>query len=163
MIEITKLKPLLALFILMCCTASLFAQSDKVRNVHFDTLKIGYVEPTPIGVDEMKYVGNEFIDKNDSSLMRYVTGIVQRDIDFYADFDLVPIDSFFIKTYEILELDLRGWKRLGADYVLKLEAEFPGRRNMRVYWKLFYTFISKPSLAAAIGIHHIDLGTAGAV
>ncbi len=140
MIEFRKLKPFWTLLTLLICTSSLFAQSDKVRNVYFDTLKIGYVEPTPIGVDEMKYVGNEYIDKNDSSLMRYVTGIVKRDIDFYADFDLVPIDSFFIKTYEILEMDLRGWKRLGADYVLKLEAEFPGRRNMRVYWKLFYTF-----------------------
>ena len=140
MIKFSKLKHLLVLLTFLICTSSLFAQSDKVRNVYFDTMTTGYVEPTPIGVDEMKYVGNEYIDKTDSSLMRYVTRIVQRDIDFYADFDLVPIDSFFIKTYEILELDLRGWKRLGADYVLKLEAEFPGKRNMRVYWKLYYTF-----------------------
>ena len=98
MIKFSKLQHLLVLLTFLICTSSLFAQSDKVRNVYFDTLKIGYVEPTPIGVDEMKYVGNEYIYKTDSSLMRYVTGIIKLYIDFYADFDLVPIDSFFIKT-----------------------------------------------------------------
>jgi TolB protein len=114
-------------------------RSEEVRNIIFDTLRVGYFEPTPIGVDEMKYVGTDYIDKQDSSLMRYVNDVVRNDIEFYADFELVPIDSFFIKTYEIVELDLAAWKRLGADYVLKLEAEFLGS-NMRVTWRLYYTF-----------------------
>jgi len=116
-----------------------FVKGEEVRNILFDTLRIGYVQPTPIGVDEMKYVGTVYISAEDSALMRYVSDVVKNDIDFYADFDLVPIDSFFLKTYEIVEMDLAAWKRLGADYVLKLEAEFLGS-NMRVNWRLYYTF-----------------------
>lgn len=129
-----------AFLLLVTATCSPLAQSDD-DNVHryfFDTLSTGDVQPTPIGVEEMKYVGNQYITANDSSLMRYVTRIVQRDIDFYADFELVEIDSFYIKTYEIKEMTPRGWMRLGADYLIKLEAEFPGR-NLRVRWRLMDT------------------------
>jgi len=130
----------------------IFAQGESVKTIEFDTLRVGYVEPTRIGVDEIKYVGTDYIDREDSSLMRYVMDVVSNDIDFYADFDLVPIDSFFIKTYEIVELDLAGWKRLGADYVLKLEAEFLGS-NMRVAWKLFYTFDNRMVEDGRLGMH----------
>jgi TolB protein len=68
--------------------------------------------------------------------MRWVTIVVQNDIDFYADFELVRLDTFYLRTYEIKEIDLLGWQRLGAQYVVKLEAEFPGT-NMRVFWRLF--------------------------
>ncbi len=128
------------------------AQGEEVRNIIFDTLRVGYFEPTPIGVDEMKYVGADYISDEDSALMRYVNNVVRNDIDFYADFDLVPIDSFFIKTYEIFELDLAAWKRLGADYVLKLEAEFLGS-NMRVTWKLYYTFDNRQVDDGRFGVH----------
>jgi len=115
-----------------------FTQSDNIRNIFFDTLRTADVQPTPVGVDEMIYVGNRYITPDDTALMQYTTTIIQRDIDFYAGFDLVPLDSFYIKTYEILEMDLLGWQRLGADLVVKLEAEFPGQ-NLRIAWKLFET------------------------
>ena len=123
-----------------------------MRTIEFDTLRVGYVQPTRIGVDEIKYVGADYIDKEDSSLMRYVNDVVSNDIEFYADFDLVPLDSFFIKTYEIFEMDLPAWKRLGADYVLKLEAEFLGS-NMRVIWRLFYTFDNRLVDEGRFGMH----------
>ncbi len=86
----------------------------------------------------MKYIGNQYINHDDSVLMYYVTRIVQDDIDFYADFELIPIDSFFLRTYEISEMSVLGWRRLGADLLVKLEAEFPGDK-MRVRWRLFDT------------------------
>lgn len=126
--------------------------AEEVRNIIFDTLRVGYFEPTPVGVDEIKYVGTDYISQEDSALMRYVNDVVRNDIEFYADFDLVPLDSFFIKTYEIVELDLAAWKRLGADYVLKLEAEFLGS-NMRVTWKLYYTFDNRLVEDGRLGTH----------
>lgn len=115
-----------------------FAKDDKdVHHVFLDTLRGGF-EATKIGVDEMKYVGNEYISADDSSYMRYVTSVVQRDLDFYAGFELVLIDSFYLKIYEITDLGPRGWKKMGADYLVKLEAEFPGD-NLRVVWRLFDT------------------------
>ena len=129
------------LFFLMICISNINAQ-DNIRNIFFDTIRAGDIRSTPIGVDEMKYVGNQFITQDDSTTMRWVTNIIRKDIDFYANFKLIPLDSFFIKVYEIAEIDLLGWKRLGADYMVKLDAEFPGT-NLRARWKLFDTNTSQ--------------------
>jgi TolB protein len=105
----------------------------------YDLGKIGReYEPVRIGVEDMKYIGTEYITREDSSLMRYVTTTVQRDINFYADFELVSLDTFYLTTYEITEMTPLGWQRLGAEYIVKLEAEFPGP-NMRVFWSVYNT------------------------
>ena len=127
----------LTIVVLLLSLSSAFAQGDKVRNIFFDTIA-GVFEPTLIGVDEMRYIGNQYIDAKDSTLMQYTTRIIQNDLDFYADFELVPLDTFYLQVYEIIELDLLGWQRLGAAYLVKLEAEFPGP-NLRVRWRLYDT------------------------
>lgn len=132
-------KSLLAFILLFLTSFSLVsAQSNRVRNVFFDTLRTGDIQPTPIGVDEMKYIGNQYITAQDSTLMHYITAVVQYDIDFYADFELIPVDSFFLTMYQMTDLDLLSWLRLGADIVVKLEAEFPGQ-NIRARWRLYDT------------------------
>ncbi|MEW5797116.1 MAG: Tol-Pal system beta propeller repeat protein TolB [Candidatus Zixiibacteriota bacterium] len=128
------LRAVLPVFFLML---PLTAAAQSVRDVHLGTVK-GRFQATPIGVEDVRHIGTNYLVGEDSALMRYVTLVVQNDIDFYADFDLIPIDSFFMRTYEIKELDLLGWKRLGADYVVRLEAEFPGP-NLRIFWRLFFT------------------------
>jgi len=137
------MKKVIILVALIILTAvSLQAQDRGVRNVFFDTLRTSDVQPTPIGVDDMNFVGSNSVTTDDSLLMLYTTRIIRRDLDFYADFDLVQIDSFYLRTYEITVLDLLGWMRLGANYVVKLEVEFPGR-NMKVNWKLYHTVNSQ--------------------
>jgi len=125
------------LVILFLSYNSALAQGDNIRNIFFDTITGGF-EPTLIGVDKMRYIGNQYITGDDSTVMSYATRIIQNDIDFYADFELVPLDSFYLRVYEIADLDLLGWQRLGATYLIKLEAEFPGP-NLRVRWRLFDT------------------------
>ncbi len=124
--------------LLLICTSTTFAQFEEtgVRNLFFDTLRGGDVQPTLIGIDPMKYVGNEYINAEDSNYMRHTSNIIESDVDFHADFEIVMIDSFYLRTYEIAELGLLGWKALGASLVVRLEAEFPGN-NMRVIWKLY--------------------------
>lgn len=112
-----------------------FAQNRADYNLELDVSHTE-VQPTPVGIDEMKYIGNQYITRDDSTLMNYITRIVQNDIDFHADFQFVGIDSFYMKMYEIKELDILGWQRLGADYLVKLEAEFPSDK-IRVRWKLY--------------------------
>jgi len=133
-----KTLPLLILVTALLAAGNSFAQGDNVRNIFFDTIRTGDVKGTPIGVEGMKYIGNQYITYDDSLLMDYVTGTVQFDIDFHADLELIPLDSFYLKTYEIFEMDLLGWKRLGADLLVKLEAEFPSTK-IRARWKLFDT------------------------
>jgi TolB protein len=111
---------------------------DNVNRIYFDTLTTREVQARKIGVEEMKYVGATYISAADSTIMQYATGVIQRDLDFYAEFDLVIIDSFYLRTYEIKELDMLGWARLGAEYLVRLEAEFPGSK-LRVRWRLFDT------------------------
>ncbi len=132
-----KLHLLLIFAIVVAFASSAAAQGQDIREFKIDTVT-GVFEPTPIGVDEMVYVGNRYITAEDSVLMSYVTQTVRRDLDFYADFDLVLIDSFFLKTYEITDLSFFGWKRLGAEFIVRLEAEFPGR-NIRAFWRLYHT------------------------
>lgn len=125
-------------FLLALLPSSAAAQwnDNAIRNIFFDTIRAGDVEPTPIAVDQMRYIGIGGITEEDRRLMRAVTEVIQFDIDFYADFKLVQADSFFMKTYEMTELDLLGWKRLGAAYLLKLETEFSGQQ-VRMYWRLY--------------------------
>lgn len=140
--------------VLLLSLSSAFAQGDKVRNIFFDTIT-GVFEPTLIGVDEMRYIGNQYIDAKDSTLMQYATRIIQNDLDFYADFELMPLDTFYLQVYEIIELDLLGWQRLGATYLVKLEAEFPGP-NLRVRWRLYDT-ARKQQFAKGTLEHHKSL------
>ncbi|UCC43461.1 MAG: Tol-Pal system beta propeller repeat protein TolB [Candidatus Zixiibacteriota bacterium] len=124
-----------ALLLCLFLTISMSVSAQDVPVFPIDTIRTGDVRPTPIGVEAMKFVGNRYITRDDSALMRYTTTIIQRDIDFFSGFKLVELDSFYLKTYEISELDFLGWERLGADLLVKLEAEFPGQ-NLRVTWRL---------------------------
>jgi TolB protein len=128
----------LILFCIVLVSGETQAQFHDVRNLYFDTLVIGDFEPTPIGVSNMIYTGTDYISARDSLFMTYATSVVRSDIDFYADFDLVRVDSFYLRTYEITELDLLGWQRMGAYYLVRLEAEFMGD-NMRIRWRLWDT------------------------
>jgi len=134
----TKRLTLLALAAALLLPALSFAQYNEagIRKIEFDTLVRGQVEPLPVGVDQMRYIGTEYIGADDSSIMQWATNIVQSDIDFYANFELIPLDTFYLKVYEITDLNLLGWSRLGAESLVKLEAEFPGT-NVRIWWRLY--------------------------
>jgi TolB protein len=112
------------------------AQSDPVHEIYFDTLRTGDVQPTQVAVEDMTFIGNQYITGDDSTLMTWVTRIIRYDVDFYADFSLVEADSFYMKLYEMTEMTLLGWKRLGASFAVRLEAEFPVN-NIRVRWRIF--------------------------
>ncbi len=127
---------LCALAILTAASTATAQSGDNVRQIMFDTIVARGVVTTPVGVDQMKYIGTSYISADDSAIMRWATQVVQNDIDFYADFELVPLDSFFLEVYEITEVNLLGWERLGAERLVRLEAEFPGS-NIRIYWRLY--------------------------
>lgn len=124
-------------FVFFLSVSNVLSQDDDfIPNYTIDTIRAGDLQPTSIGVDEMKYIGTNAITSDDSLVMNYITRVVQFDVDFQADFELVRVDSFFVKMYEIKEIDLLAWQRLGADYLVKLEAEFPSDK-IRVRWRLF--------------------------
>lgn len=121
--------------LLLALTGVSHAQWDDVRNIYFDTIS-GEFEPLMVAVEDMKPASGLPMTQDDSLQMVYATRVIQRDVDFYADFELVPYDSFFIKTYELTEIGLLGWRRLGARYVVRLFGEFPEDR-MHVKWEVW--------------------------
>jgi len=136
---VKNIKLLIITIVSFFAAADIMSQNDDfIPNYTIDTIRAGDVQPTPIGVEDMKYIGANYIKTEDSLVMNYITRTVQYDIDFQADFDLVRVDSFFVKMYELKEIDLLAWQRLGADYLVKLEAEFPSDK-IRVRWRLFDT------------------------
>ncbi len=117
---------------------ALAQSSHEIPNVFFDTVRTGEVQPIQLAVENMKYIGTNYITAADSTIMNNITQIVRADVDFYADFQLVIADSFYLKMYEIKEVDLLAWERLGAQHLIRLEAEFPGS-NVRVRWRIINT------------------------
>lgn len=114
------------------------AQGDKIRNIYFDTIRSSDARAMRIAVEDMKYVGTEYISAGDSLILGNIATVVRNDLDFSSYLDLVYEDSVFIKMYEIKFLDLLAWERLGADRVVRLEAEFIGA-NIRAQWRIFET------------------------
>jgi len=95
-------------------------------------------EPTKIAIEDSRYVGIEYITAGDSIIMRNCAVILQNDLDFSPYFENVPLDTFFMRHMEIDRMTLLGWKRLAAQYVIRLEVEFP-RNNIRVGYRLYST------------------------
>lgn len=125
------------IFFLFLVAGGAEAQWDNVRNIYFDTITTEF-EPIRVAVDDIRPKYSTPMTTEDTSLFYWTTSVIQRDIDFYADFELIPVDSFYLQTYEISELDLAGWERLSAQYVIKLTAELPNP-NFKIEWKLFDT------------------------
>ncbi len=146
-----KFRTATVLLLLFFCSSWVRAQDENVPDIVFDTLRPSF-SATKIAVDNMKYIGTQYIAAGDSTIMSSTTAVVQNDLDFYSDFQLVQADSFYIKTYEIKELDLLAWQRLGAAYLVRLEAEFPGG-NFRARWRLFDT---KTQQEIAKGVQEAD-------
>ncbi len=92
-------------------------------------------EPTKISVEEVNYIGANYITGADSVIMRNCAAILRNDLDFSPYFEVVLPDTFFMQHMEMPEMTLQGWKWLGSAYVVRLEAEFP-RENLRLRYRL---------------------------
>ena len=122
---------------------SSWGQSDpSVRDIRARLTEKMTFEPTKIAVEDVRYVGIEYITAQDSAIMRSCTSILQSDLDFSPFFENVPLDTFFMRHMELDRMTLLGWKQLAATYVVKLEAEFP-RDMLRLRYQLFSTESSR--------------------
>lgn len=93
-------------------------------------------EETKIAVDDVRYVGIEYITRQDSIIMRNCGVILRNDLDFSPLFEAIAVDSFYLKHMEIKEMTITAWKWLGARYLVKLEIEFP-RGQIKVSYRLY--------------------------
>jgi len=125
-------------FIIILGSASFAQEGLSVRDVHGRLTERVTFEPTKIAVEDVRYIGIEYITTADSVIMRNCGIILQKDLDFSPFFENVPLDTFFMRHMELETMNLLAWTRLGASYVIKLEAEFP-QDKIRLGYRLFST------------------------
>ena len=65
-------------------------------------------EPTKISVEEVRYVGINYITANDSVIMKNCAEVLRNDLDFSPFFEVVYLDSFFMRHMELQEMTLLG-------------------------------------------------------
>ncbi len=99
-------------------------------------------EPTKISVEEVKYIGISPINASDTVILKNCAAILRNDIDFSPYFEIVLLDSFFMRHMELQEMTLLGWGWMGSAYVIRLEAEFPSE-NLRLTYRLYSTSTQK--------------------
>jgi len=122
---------------LVICSCVVQAQSGlNIRDVHGRLKEKSTFEPTRISVEDVRHVSADFISYADTVVLRNSAIILRKDLDFSPYFELVPLDSFFMKHMELREMSLLAWQRLGSQYLVKLEAEFP-REDIRIKYRLY--------------------------
>jgi TolB protein len=104
---------------------ALAQMGGSVRDVRGRLTEKTSFEPTRIAVEEVKYIGINYITAADSIIMKNCAAILRNDLDFSPFFQIVVLDSFFLRHMELQEMSLLAWGWLGAAYTVKLEAEFP--------------------------------------
>lgn len=125
------------LLIVAIASSAIMAQSGlSVRDVHGELTAKSDFEPTNISVEDARYVGIEYISYSDTVIMRNCAAILRKDIDFSPYFEIILLDSFFLKHMELMEMSMLGWQRLGSEYLVKMDAEFP-RGKLRLTYRLF--------------------------
>lgn len=130
-------KTILLMLILAAPTISSLAQSGmSIRDVHGELNTRSTFQPTNISVEDARYGGIDFIAYGDTVIMRNCASILRNDLDLSPYFAIVLLDSFFLRHMELIEMSMLGWQRLGSEYLVKLDAEFP-RNRLRMSYRLF--------------------------
>ncbi len=132
-----KIRSLLLLLSLLGLV-NLNSVGQTVRDVRGRLGEKSTFEPTKISVEEVRYVGINYISANDSIIMNNCAEILRNDLDFSPFFEVVYLDSFFMRHMELQEMTLLGWSWMGSAYVVKLDAEFP-HNNIRLRYYLYAT------------------------
>ncbi len=131
------IKIILIVLIYAAAMASSMAQSGlSIRDVHGELSTRSTYQPTNISVEDVRYSGIDFITYSDTVIMRNCATILRNDLDFSPYFAIVLLDSFFLRHMELIEMSMLGWQRLGSEYLVKLDAEFP-RNRLRLSYRLF--------------------------
>jgi TolB protein len=119
-------------------TLNIVSQAQNIGDYRGRLSEKATFEPTKISVEDTKYIGITYIDASDSILMKNCGIILRRDLDFSPFFEIVLFDEFFMRHLELKAMTISAWKWLGAEYLVKLEAEFP-RDNIRLRYRLLTT------------------------
>jgi TolB protein len=86
-------------------------------------------------VDQFKLKEGRITSIQDDLLVREMSDVVYADLDFSFLFEPLRPDTVYLRIMNQKEIDQRGWKHLGADYLIEGEVEFEGD-NVSVRYSL---------------------------
>jgi len=69
--------------------------------------------------------GTRMLASDSISLIR-LAEIIRDDLDFSPFYEVIELDSFYMRHMELEVMTLLGWSHLGAEYVVRGEGEFAG-------------------------------------
>lgn len=81
-------------------------------------------EVTRLAIEDFTAPAGIRLADADSVILVRMVEVIRADLDFSPFYEIVSIDSLFMRHMELTEMTLLGWSRMGAAYVVKGEAEF---------------------------------------
>lgn len=94
------------------------------------------------GFQNVKIAVEDFTPKQgimttaDSVILVRLAEIIRADLDYSPFYEIVILDSFYMRHMELEKMTLLGWSQLGAEYVVKGEGEFNGE-NVTLSYQLY--------------------------
>lgn len=83
-------------------------------------------KPVSIAVEDFTVREGTRMLASDSVALVRMGEIIRDDLNFSPFYEIVEIDSLYMRSMELEVMTLLGWSHLGAEYVVKGESEFGG-------------------------------------
>ncbi len=116
-------KHILYIFVLLLAVANLSAQ---VTDYEGSIESRKGAEPTKMAVEDFTISGSERPSVSDSIIMLRISEVIRADLNFSPFYEIVPLDTFYMRHMELEVMSLLGWSQLGARYVVRGECDFSG-------------------------------------
>ncbi|HEX9750381.1 MAG TPA: hypothetical protein VGB22_03685 [candidate division Zixibacteria bacterium] len=95
----------------------------------------GEFDPFRVGVDRFKLKQDRDTSIEDDLLVQEMSDVVYADLDFSFLFEPLRPDTVYLRIMNQDQIDQRGWRHLGADYLIEGDVEFQGD-NVSVRYSL---------------------------
>jgi len=125
---------LLFFFVSLLCAAVQAQESEITATL--DTTK-GFVI-TKIAVEDFTGTGSLKLLPEDSVVLIRLAEVIRNDLGFSPYYDVIELDSFYMRHMELEVMTLLGWSQMGAAYVVKAEGDFAGD-NVTLRYQLIST------------------------
>lgn len=117
-------------WLLAVVVACLFAQqagAAKVPEIRGRIFKgAGEFDPVRIGIDEFTAADPEKLGMQGENLATEISGVVFDDLEFSYLFEAVRPDTLYLRIMGLTKIDERGWRHLGAEYLIEGEVDLDG-------------------------------------
>lgn len=134
----------LAFIILLASTSTPEAQDfySNVPDIEIVIDTSSAFQPTPISIEDPVNETGATLFPSDLQTLLEISEIIRRDLDFTPLCSLIYLDSLLMSHLELTEMNTNAWKRLGAEYYVKLTARI-GPEKISVRYRAVFTLTDR--------------------